>query len=236
MERGLYIAASGMLAEMARQDQLANDLANASTPGYKADRVSQRSFGDLMLSNSADGSTVGPLGQGAAIDKQETDLRPQALRETGQPLDLAIAGDGYFGVQTAQGVRYTRNGSFTADAKGNLVDQLGNQVLGVGGKPVTVDRRHDRPDQGRALQPAQPGQAGRLELHRPGRRPGHRHGQVRLAGGLGRRPGPRDGRPHGLHALHGGHASARSRRSTDAAADRLAGRRTSRAEPVERPG
>ena len=69
-----------MLAEMARQDQLANDLANASTPGYKADRVSQRSFGDLMLSNSADGSTVGPLGQGAAIDKQQTDLRPQALQ------------------------------------------------------------------------------------------------------------------------------------------------------------
>ena len=138
MERGLYIAASGMLAEMARQDQLANDLANASTPGYKADRVSQRSFGDLMLSNSSDGSTVGPLGQGAAIDKQQTDLRPQALRDTGQPLDLAVTGDGYFGVQTKQGVRYTRNGAFTADAKGNLVDQMGNQVLGVGGKPVAV--------------------------------------------------------------------------------------------------
>ena len=138
MERGLYIAASGMLAEMARQDQLANDLANASTPGYKADRVSQRSFGDLMLSNSSDGSNVGPLGQGAAIDKQETDLRPQALRDTGQPLDLAVTGDGYFGVQTKQGVRYTRNGAFTADAKGNLVDQMGNQVLGVGGKPVAV--------------------------------------------------------------------------------------------------
>jgi flagellar basal-body rod protein FlgG len=41
-------------------------------------------------------------------------------------------------VQTKQGVRYTRNGSFTADAQGKLVDQLGNQVLGVGGKPVTV--------------------------------------------------------------------------------------------------
>jgi flagellar basal-body rod protein FlgG len=138
MERGLYIAASGMLAEMARQDQLANDLANASTPGYKADRVSQRSFGDLMLSNSADGSTVGPLGQGAAIDKEQTDLRPQALRDTGQPLDLAVTGDGFFGVQTKQGVRYTRNGAFTADAKGNLVDQMGNQVLGVGGKPIAV--------------------------------------------------------------------------------------------------
>jgi flagellar basal-body rod protein FlgF len=138
MERGLYIAASGMLAEMARQDQLANDLANASTPGYKADRVSQRSFGDLMLSNSTDGSIVGPLGSGAAIDKQVTDVRPQALRDTGQPLDLAVEGDGWFGVQTKQGVRYTRNGSFSANAQGKLVDQLGNQVLGVGGKPVAV--------------------------------------------------------------------------------------------------
>ncbi len=127
-----------MLAEMARQDQLANDLANASTPGYKADRVSQRSFGDLMLSNSTDGSVIGPLGAGAAIDKQVTDVRPQAMRATGQPLDLAVEGDGWFGVQTKQGVRYTRNGSFSADAQGKLVDQLGNQVLGVGGKPVAV--------------------------------------------------------------------------------------------------
>jgi len=127
-----------MLAEMARQDQLANDLANASTPGYKADRVSQRSFGDLMLSNSTDGSVIGPLGAGAAIDKQVTDVRPQALRATGQPLDLAVEGDGWFGVQTKQGVRYTRNGSFSADAQGKLVDQLGNAVLGVGGKPVAV--------------------------------------------------------------------------------------------------
>jgi flagellar basal-body rod protein FlgG len=138
MERGLYIAASGMLAEMARQDQLANDLANASTPGYKADRVAQRAFGDLLLSNTKDGGTIGRLGQGSAIDKDVTDLRPQALRDTGEPLDLAIQGDGWFGVQTKQGVRYTRNGAFTADAKGNLVDQLGNQVLGVGNKPIAV--------------------------------------------------------------------------------------------------
>jgi flagellar basal-body rod protein FlgG len=140
MERGLYIAASGMLAEMARQDQLANDLANASTPGYKADRVSQSSFGALLLSDSADGATVGPLGSGAAIDKQQTDLRQQALRTTDEPLDLAIQGDGYFGVRTANGVRYTRNGAFSADAKGNLVDQLGNQVLGEGNQPIAVDQ------------------------------------------------------------------------------------------------
>jgi flagellar basal-body rod protein FlgG len=139
MERGLYIAASGMLAEMARQDQLANDLANASTPGYKADRISQKSFGDLLLSDTSDGHTIGKLGSGSAIDKQVTDFDQQALRTTDQPLDLAIQGKGFFGVQTPKGVRYTRNGSFTADAKGNLVDQVGNQVLGVGNKPITVD-------------------------------------------------------------------------------------------------
>ena len=59
MERGLYIAASGMLAEQVRQNQIANDLANSSTPGYKADRSSQQAFGDLLLQNSATGQTVG---------------------------------------------------------------------------------------------------------------------------------------------------------------------------------
>lgn len=139
MERGLYIAASGMLAEMARQDQLANDLANASTPGYKADRTSQKAFGDLLLSNTQTGQQIGRLGSGSAIDKQVTDFTQQALRQTDQPLDLAIQGEGFFGVKTAQGVRYTRDGSFVADAKGNLTDKLGHQVLGAGNQPVTVD-------------------------------------------------------------------------------------------------
>jgi flagellar basal-body rod protein FlgF len=138
MERGLYIAASGMLAEMARQDQIANDLANASTPGYKADRVSQRSFGELLVTDPGTGATVGTLTSGTEVDRQVTDLRQQALRDTGQPLDLAIEGEGWFGVQTAQGVRYTRNGAFTANAKGELTDQLGNQVLGKDNQPVKV--------------------------------------------------------------------------------------------------
>ena len=66
MDRGLYIAASGMLAEMARQDLLANDLANVSTAGYKSDRASQRSFSEVMLANTRTGQAVGPLGSGAA--------------------------------------------------------------------------------------------------------------------------------------------------------------------------
>jgi flagellar basal-body rod protein FlgF len=140
MERGLYIAASGMVAEMARQDLIANDLANSSTPGYKADRAVQGSFGNMLLQNTQTGQTVGPLGNGARIERQVTDLTAQPLKETGEDLDFAVAGDGYFAVQTPQGVRYTRNGQFSAAADGTLTDQLGNRVLGRNGQPVRVTR------------------------------------------------------------------------------------------------
>lgn len=139
MERGLYIAASGMIAEQMRQDQIANDLANASTPGYKADRVTQSSFPELLLSNTETGATVGSLGMGAYADTMVTNLAPQATRVTEEPLDLAIAGEGFFGVQTPQGVRYTRNGQFGTSPQGLLIDQNGNQVVGRGGGPVRVN-------------------------------------------------------------------------------------------------
>jgi flagellar basal-body rod protein FlgG len=138
MERGLYIAASGMLAEQVRQDQIANDLANASTAGYKADRSSQRAFGDLLLSNTATGAVVGPLGAGAQIAETVTDLSAQPLRVTDEPLDFAIEGDGFFAVRTDAGVRYTRNGAFTVGAGGILVDQLGNPVLTQNGQTIRV--------------------------------------------------------------------------------------------------
>src|SRR3954449_9734949 len=84
MDRGLYIAASGMLAEMARQDLLANDMANTSTAGYKADRVTQRSFSEVLLSNTETGAAVGPIGSGAAITRQVTDLAPQTHKENSE--------------------------------------------------------------------------------------------------------------------------------------------------------
>jgi flagellar basal-body rod protein FlgG len=138
MERGLYIAASGMVSEMARQDLIANDLANASTAGYKSDRAVQSSFGDLLLRNTQTGQTVGPLGEGSRIERQVTDLSAAPLKETGEDLDFAIEGDGFFAVQSPQGVRYTRNGQFTAAANGRLVDQLGNAVLNQNGQPITI--------------------------------------------------------------------------------------------------
>jgi flagellar basal-body rod protein FlgG len=138
MERGLYIAASGMVSEMARQDLISNDLANASTAGYKSDTAVQGSFGDLLLRNTQTGATIGPLGRGSRIERQVTDLSAAPIKDTGNDLDFAIEGDGFFAVQTPQGVRYTRNGQFTAAANGRLTDPLGHAVLGQNGRPLTL--------------------------------------------------------------------------------------------------
>jgi flagellar basal-body rod protein FlgF len=137
MDRGLYIAASGMLAEQIRQDQIANDLANASTPGYKADRTSQHTFNDLLLQNSATGATVGAQSTAVQVDKIVTDFSAKPARDTGEPLDFAIVGEGFFAVQTAQGTRYTRNGQFSLDTQGRLVTAQGDPVLDSAGRPIT---------------------------------------------------------------------------------------------------
>jgi flagellar basal-body rod protein FlgG len=138
MDSGLYIAASGMLAEQVRQTQLANDLSNASTPGYKVDHATQQSFGSLLLSNTATGQPIGTIQTGVQIDSVVTDLTPAGLRQTGQPLDFGIDGTGFFALRTPQGTRYTRDGQFSANAQGLLVDAQGNEVLSQNGAPIAV--------------------------------------------------------------------------------------------------
>src|SRR5262245_35955556 len=103
VERGLYIAAAGMLAELARQDRIANDLANATTPGYKREEISQHSFGDALLSNRKTGAEVGSLGYGPVVAETAASLEQEPLRETGQALDVALQGDGAFAVQAPGG-------------------------------------------------------------------------------------------------------------------------------------
>jgi flagellar basal-body rod protein FlgF len=157
MDRGLYIAASGMIAEQVRQDLLANDLANASTPGYKSDRATQRTFDEVLLSNTKTGQQVGSLGQGVAIDRQATDFTPTNTKQTDEPLDFAIRGEGFFAVQGEDGVRYTRNGRFTTDQNGTLITQTGETVLGRNGQPLRADA------QGRV----DPAQLGAFQLNNP---------------------------------------------------------------------
>jgi flagellar basal-body rod protein FlgG len=137
MDLGLQIAASGMVAEQVRQGQLSNDLANASTPGYKSDQSPQHSFGEVLVA-SAQGAPTGALSAGVALGQTYTDMSSGSLQQTGEPLDFAIQGSGFFAVKTAQGVRYTRDGQFTSTAQGVLTDTHGNPVLSQSGGQVTV--------------------------------------------------------------------------------------------------
>lgn len=139
MDPGLYIAASGMLAEQVRQNQLSNDLSNASTPGYKVDHAQQQSFGSLLLSNTSTGQQIGTLQTGVKISKIVTDLTPTTLQQTGQPLDFGLQGTGFFALRTPQGIRYTRDGQFSANAQGLLVDSQGHEVLSQNGAPIAVN-------------------------------------------------------------------------------------------------
>lgn len=138
MDLGLDIAASGMVAEQIRQDQLSNDLANAATPGFKADETPQHSFGSILIANTEGGTAVGSVDQGVALGKAYTNMTPGTMQETGEPLDFAIEGNGFFAVKTAQGIRYTRDGQFTTSAAGVLTDTNGDPVLGGKGAQIKV--------------------------------------------------------------------------------------------------
>lgn len=138
MDLGLDIASAGMLAEQVQEDQIANDLANASTPGYKAASSVQRSFGSMLLENTATGQTIGSVAVGVQVSKGQANLTQGPLETTGRPLDFAISGPGFFAVKTAGGTQYTRNGQFSVNNQGLLVDQYGAEVLSQGGGPIRV--------------------------------------------------------------------------------------------------
>jgi flagellar basal-body rod protein FlgF len=130
-----------MVAEQTRQDQLANDLANASTPGFKPDETPQHSFGAVLLANTEGGTAVGSADEGVALGKTYTNMTPGTMQETGEPLDFAIEGNGFFAVKTAQGVRYTRDGQFERSAQGILTDTSGNPVLNARGAQIKVSAK-----------------------------------------------------------------------------------------------
>ena len=135
MIRGVYIAATGMLAESQRQDVIANNLANATTTGFRRSVATSAPFAETLIGNMrAQGApAVGPLTRGAQLEGVTMLATQGPVRSTGNPLDVALVGDGYFGVDTAAGRRYTRDGSFSIAADGRLVTKDGNVVAGVGG-------------------------------------------------------------------------------------------------------
>lgn len=129
MSSGIYIATAGAVAQSNALDATSNNIANASTAGFHGDRITFREA--LTAAKSADMSVVG-------AGTSRVDGQAGAMMQTDNPLDLALEGDGMFGVQTPNGTRYTRSGNFRLDETRRLVTADGFQVRGEGGAAIVI--------------------------------------------------------------------------------------------------
>lgn len=150
MSTSLYLSGVGARARLTQLEILANNLANADTAGFKADGAQFESLLEAALSDGRGRSVGGGLafvGNGAVRANHEQG----PIVSTGGGLDVAIEGPGFFQVQTPDGVRYTRSGAFSIDARGQLTGPDGHPILGVGG-PIAVGANGARIDStGRVL-------------------------------------------------------------------------------------
>ena len=132
MANGIYVATSGTVARLQQMEVLAQNLANAKVAGFKRDEVS---FKEVINDRRGDAP--------ADDDKsfvQTTEVRTRLedgqLRETQNPMDIAITGDGFLRVETARGERLTRNGRLMMGKDGSIRTQTGLKVLGEDGNAI----------------------------------------------------------------------------------------------------
>ncbi len=149
MNYGLYLSASGVLTNSHRQDVIANNLANASTVGFKRDLAAftqrlpeaQRPGADFTSSNQL----LDRLGGGVFVAPTQLDARDGSYTQSGNPLDLAIKGEGFFAVQASDSAgqpatRLTRDGQFTLNHDGQLITTVGGHpVLDRHGRTITLN-------------------------------------------------------------------------------------------------
>lgn len=129
-----------MVAESIRTDVISNNLANVNTAGFKKDEVIMKDFATVLMTRVNDGvnaPVIGSVGSGVMVDEVATIHSNGAMRNTANDFDMAIDGQGFFTVETPQGLRYTRNGTFAKSAQGELVTQTGYRVLGQNG-PIRI--------------------------------------------------------------------------------------------------
>ena len=161
MWRGLYTGAAGMITQEKRTAVIANNLANVNTTGYKRDRALHEEFRPMLIRRINDDMpikvtdfkgfsldrrppVVGTLGLGAYTSEIAVDHAPGAFMTTGNPLDLAISGNGFFTIDTPEGLRYTRNGNFYRTPTGDLVTSNGQAVLSRQGRPINIPPTAER--------------------------------------------------------------------------------------------
>ena len=162
MQDVMALSLQAMQGDAARLDRVGANLANATTPGYKRELAIQRvasgigtTFASLVESQATDPalSSGSASASGLAVGR---DMRVGTLKSTGQPLDFALTGPGFFEVATPTGPAYTRHGQFQLDARGRVVTAKGDAVMGVGGDIVltgapTVDASGAFTEDGRVV-------------------------------------------------------------------------------------
>lgn len=136
MDNTTNIALSRLTAQSRAMDVIAGNIANLSTPGYRAERMV---FSDWL---SPQTGTSAPKGDRSLVYTQDRatyrDRAEGTLTQTGNPLDLALSGNGYFTVQTQAGTRLTRSGHFTLQGDGSITDAGGNALLDTAGVPLKI--------------------------------------------------------------------------------------------------
>jgi flagellar basal-body rod protein FlgF len=144
MNNALYVGLSRQLTLKRQMDVIANNIANSDTVGFKVESLELGQ--DVQRPALAPGSVAAEAITFVHDTGLSRDFRQGALRQTGSPFDLGLQGDGFFEVQTPQGNRLTRDGRFTLDAQGQLVDSAGHAVLQGGGQPIRVDPTKNTPE------------------------------------------------------------------------------------------
>jgi len=154
MVRGLYTGASGMIAQMGRINILSNNLANVNTPSYKRDTAILKAFPEMLIRRINDDGVrvippgsydlmpvIGKMGTGVEVNEVYTMHTQGAFKQTQNDFDMALEGKGFFCLETEDGERYSRNGSFLIDRDGFLVTKDGYKVLGENG-PIQIKKNN----------------------------------------------------------------------------------------------
>jgi flagellar basal-body rod protein FlgF len=137
MDSGLYAVYTGLLSRTQALDTAANNLANANTNGFRAQ---QDYFRGVMTgaANASDSEFDIAVNQFGVLGGSRLDLSQGQITTTGNPLDLALSGGGFFQVMTAHGTQLTRDGAFLRASDGTLTTQHGEPVLGTNGTPIVL--------------------------------------------------------------------------------------------------
>lgn len=140
MIKGLYSAATSLVALERSHEVIANNIANASAPGFRSQKAVQKGFYDVFVDHKIRAQRFNQAlspGGGVSVVETFTDTRSGPVVNTGNPLNIGLSGPGFLVVDTPQGERYSRSGALMIDAEGQLTTANGDKIMGMGG-PISA--------------------------------------------------------------------------------------------------